>query len=448
MCSGADTGVTMTRRSIALCALFAASFAPACAATTNTPKTAESSGEWVSGPTDLRKMTAIVRAMPPARLKAAFETVAARSEDPDFADHLRAHASGGFGSGFLVIHKSGQGTKPFIVTNRHVVAESENVEVTFGDGTTYKECEIVYSSKKYDLAVVALPDSATRAFGHGFRVATRDPSDRLPIVAAGYPGVGGKPSYQVTDGKISNATFKDSQLGDETFIQHTAPIDPGSSGGPLTDEAGAIVGVNVMMIRQRSSMFFAVPAAAVTETVRYAHELTTQRQSTAWMTKELDAACSSLAAELGSMGRTGSKLAPFVSNKIIAERGLESYALLNRTSLADDLRQIFFVDPIIAMRTSVLVRLNARAEAGGGSAGTCTSINPGDATAIAEGKPVRLGVKTKSGGAMELAWTFEHGSWRVANGELIELHAAAEEPAPPPPPAASKKFASKKTGGK
>ena len=242
-------------------------------------------GEWVVGGRDLRKVTALVRVTPPERLKATMETVAARIDDPDVSEFLRAHASGGFGSGALMVHRDASGEAAFVVTNRHVIAGAEDAEITFADGTTYKDCEIVYASPRHDLAVVALPPAAARTLGGGLRPASAEPGERLPVVASGYPGVAGKPSYQVTDGKISNARFSMPEVGvRETVFQHTAAIDPGSSGGPLTSEAGELVGLNVSLIRGRNAMFFAVPAAAVADTVRHAHGLLTKRRSAAFMT--------------------------------------------------------------------------------------------------------------------------------------------------------------------
>ena len=171
--------------------------------------TAKADGEWVSGPVDLRKVTALVRVAPPARLRAQMEVAASSVGDADVADFFRMHASGGFGSGFLVLHKSARGTAAFVVTNRHVIAGAENAEITFGDGTTYKDCEIVYANPTADIAVVALPESATRAFGHGLRPAVAPANERLTVVATGFPGVNGKPSFQVTDGKISNTIAKE-----------------------------------------------------------------------------------------------------------------------------------------------------------------------------------------------------------------------------------------------
>lgn len=390
---------------------------------------AASSIEWGAGTTDVRRATALVRVTPPARLKAALEASAARTDDPDLSAFLRAHAGGGFGSGFVMVHTNEGGTAAFVVTNRHVIAESTEAEVSFSDGTTYKGCAVVYASTKHDLAVLALPPSAVRAIGAGLRPSTHEATDRLPIVATGYPGIAGTPSYQITDGKVSNAKFVMPELGlDDTLVQHTAPIDPGSSGGPLTDESGALVGVNVMLVRRRASAFFAVPSSAVVDVVRYAHSLEVRRHSTAWMTGELDKTCHALSSELASTTKSDDRLTSFVSNAVVADRGLESFSVLARSPFGPQIRTQFFEDPISTMRRSVIVRLGVRSLQSGGASGTCAAMNPVDAAAIAEGKPVRRPIMTKSGDPMEVLWTFEHGAWRVAGGELVELSAPPDEP--------------------
>jgi S1-C subfamily serine protease len=47
----------------------------------------------------------------------------------------------------------------------------------------------------------------------------------------------------------------------ENIIQHTAPLNPGSSGGPLLDSRGAILGINTAIIAQAQGIGFAVPAS-------------------------------------------------------------------------------------------------------------------------------------------------------------------------------------------
>ena len=47
----------------------------------------------------------------------------------------------------------------------------------------------------------------------------------------------------------------------ENIIQHTAPLNPGSSGGPLLDSRGRVVGVNTAIVALAQGLGFAVPAA-------------------------------------------------------------------------------------------------------------------------------------------------------------------------------------------
>jgi S1-C subfamily serine protease len=47
----------------------------------------------------------------------------------------------------------------------------------------------------------------------------------------------------------------------ENIIQHTAPLNPGNSGGPLVDSRGRVVGINTAIIAMAQGIGFAVPAA-------------------------------------------------------------------------------------------------------------------------------------------------------------------------------------------
>lgn len=416
------------RRSIVLAlALGLGTFACGYGQTTPRTVTNVADAEWGNGPVEIKKVTALVRVTPPRALKAQMELVASRSRDPDFADFLRGHAGGGFGSGFLMVHRTGSAEAAFLVTNRHVVTGAEDAEVTFGDGTTYKGCEIVYVNPKADLAVLALPDSAVKTFGHGLRPTKAEPKERLTVIATGYPGVAGSPSFQMTEGKISNASFSKPELGmADTMIQHTAPIDPGSSGGPLTNEAGELVGANVALVRGRSAMFFAVPSGAIAESVRHAHELVGHRRSTAWMTQQLSAACGALAAELTSHAPDFERVDSFVSNQLVAREGFVSFAFAqSRPAFGGAMRQAFFAEPMSALRSSVLIRVLLRSQLGGGASGSCGVVNPSDAASIADGKPVRLALKTTNG-EMELRWVFEQGAFRIVSGDLLDVQRILE----------------------
>lgn len=92
--------------------------------------------------------------------------------------------------------------------------------------------------------------------------------------------------------------------------------------------------------------------------------------------------------------------------------------------------------------------LAARSALGGGAAGTCANVHPGDVSSIADGKSVRLAVNTKDGSDMELIWKFEHGSWRVAGGDLIEPSPVADYDESRPAPASKKTKPATKAGAR
>ena len=379
---------------------------------------AAGSSEWISGPTERRKVTVLVRVARPAKLGEQLAAVAAGFKDPDLMDQVRTVMGGSFGSGFLVVHRNSHGTRSFIVTNRHVVEGAPDAEITFGDGTTYKNCEIVFASPTADLAVIALPDSATQAYPVGLRPAAASPTERLTVIASGFPAVGGTPSYQVTEGKVSNAHFS---LLKEDLLQHTAAIDPGSSGGPLTNEAGEVVGANVAFIRTRSSMFLAVPASAIAETVRQAHNLVENKKDGALMAQALQASCNAFAAELASARPEPRNVDHFISNQLVAQEGAMSFLYAySRPVVGPAFKQDLYENPVDGMRQAVAYRTWATSNAAGGATGTCASINPMDAESITEPKPVRLAVLANRK-SVELRWAFEQGAWRVAGGNFLDV---------------------------
>jgi serine protease Do len=382
---------------------------------------------FVTGPTDLRKMTALVRATPPARLVRIFETVAAQvdNDDPDFAAFLRAQASGGFGSGFIVTRRRHGRVTSYVVTNRHVIEESQEAEVSFSDGTTFAHCPVVYIHPTADLAVIALPEGKS-PFGYGLDVAPAKPSDRQAVVATGYPGLGGKPSFQITDGKISNSDFSDPEISHGArLLQHTAPIDPGSSGGPLTNEAGKLVGVNVALARGRQNVNFAVPAARVVEAIDGAIDLKEHEDDKAYLRSAATSACKRLAAELASSDSNGGATLDLISMDLVANEGPISFTFAAShvsPALRAKLKDLFTQSPVIAYRVALVQRVAMRAAAGGGVqvGDTCGDMNPTDATNITAASHVRMAIPTARG-AMEVEFALDRGAYRVVGGDLLDV---------------------------
>ena len=126
----------------------------------------------------------------------------------------------------------------YILTNHHVVAAADEIEVLLADGRT-APAKIVGSDPETDLAVIRLhlKNLPTITFGNAMKVEVGD-----VVLAIGNPfGVG----QTVTMGIVS--ALGRTHLGINTFedfIQTDAPINPGNSGGALVDTQGNLVGVN------------------------------------------------------------------------------------------------------------------------------------------------------------------------------------------------------------
>ncbi|WP_068139749.1 S1C family serine protease [Limnochorda pilosa] len=158
----------------------------------------------------------------------------------------------GLGSGVVVEAARGR-----IVTNSHVVAESETVEIGLQDGRR-ATARVLASDPGQDLAVLETHLGGLRQV----ELSTRPPRVGQLVVAIGNPlGL----ESTVTAGVIS-ATGRSLQspLGEMTdLIQTDASINPGNSGGPLVDSAGRLVGLNTAMISGAQGIGFAIPAATV-----------------------------------------------------------------------------------------------------------------------------------------------------------------------------------------
>jgi serine protease Do len=158
------------------------------------------------------------------------------------------------GSGFI-IDPSG-----LIVTNNHVIADADEVNVILNDGTTMK-ATIVGRDTKTDLALLKVnSDKPLKAVKFG-------DSDKLRlgewVIAIGNPfSLGGT----VTAGIVS-ARNRDINSGPyDNYIQTDAAINRGNSGGPLFNLNGEVIGVNTAIISPSGGSIgigFAVPSKTV-----------------------------------------------------------------------------------------------------------------------------------------------------------------------------------------
>ncbi|HEX3503472.1 MAG TPA: Do family serine endopeptidase [Xanthobacteraceae bacterium] len=166
------------------------------------------------------------------------------------------------GSGFI-IDASG-----LVVTNNHVIADADEINVILNDGTKLK-ATLVGKDNKSDLALLRVhSDKPIKAVKFG-------DSDKLRlgewVIAIGNPfSLGGS----VTAGIVS-ARNRDINSGPyDNYIQTDAAINRGNSGGPLFNLSGEVVGVNTAIISPSGGSIgigFAVPsnsAVAVIDQLR------------------------------------------------------------------------------------------------------------------------------------------------------------------------------------
>jgi serine protease Do len=154
----------------------------------------------------------------------------------------------GKGSGFIVSEDG------YILTNNHVVADADKIEVTLADGTSYP-AEIVGTDPTFDLAVIKIG-------AKGLPVLELGDSENVRVgewvVAIGNPyGF----ESTVTVGVISakDRSVRARNLNFDGFLQTDAAINPGNSGGPLLNLDGEVIGINTAIIPYAQGIGFAVP---------------------------------------------------------------------------------------------------------------------------------------------------------------------------------------------
>jgi serine protease Do len=138
----------------------------------------------------------------------------------------------------LIVDREG-----FILTNDHVVDDAKSVTVTLPSKLEYP-AEIIGTDKQTDLALIKIQTSEELS------VAKLGNSDDVQVgewvIAVGNPyGFDRTVSFGIVSGKgrvLPNLPIETQLIND--FIQTDAAIDPGSSGGPLVNLRGEVIGIN------------------------------------------------------------------------------------------------------------------------------------------------------------------------------------------------------------
>ncbi len=169
------------------------------------------------------------------------------------------------GSGIIIGENE---TELLIATNYHVVSGSDDIQITFIDGTT-ATAYTKGTDPKMDLAVVSVVlDTLTEETKTAIAVASLGNSEDLrlgePVIAIGNAlGYG----QSVTTGVVSAVNRKlsvEEGATEGSFIQTDAAINPGNSGGALLNMKGQVIGINSSKIGGSAieGMGYAIPISA------------------------------------------------------------------------------------------------------------------------------------------------------------------------------------------
>jgi S1-C subfamily serine protease len=155
------------------------------------------------------------------------------------------------GSGFII---SPDG---LAVTNSHVVHGRHRLKTTTDDGDTL-DADLIGDDPSTDLALIRLAardlpsaelgDSEALQVGQ-LVIAVGNPYGFRSTVSTGVVSALGR-AMRNSQGRLI-----------ENIVQHTEPLNPGNSGGPLVDSQGRVVGVNTAIIALAQGIGFAVPSA-------------------------------------------------------------------------------------------------------------------------------------------------------------------------------------------
>lgn len=171
----------------------------------------------------------------------------------------------GHGSGFELNVAKLQGAQKYVevVTNYHVIRPAVDAEVEFDNGEMKPALWVLAESELCDVAILGV--AAPNQNPIGLNLALETPAVGKNVFAIGHP-LGLKNNVQ-SPGSVTSWQTLDDGTG-ITYLQFTAAISQGSSGGPLVNSQGEVVGITTLYLKGGQNLNFAVPSALIQDTRR------------------------------------------------------------------------------------------------------------------------------------------------------------------------------------
>ena len=139
-----------------------------------------------------------------------------------------------------------------IVTNAHVVEGGEKIRVKAYKGNTYSADVALYDESS-DIAVLRISEGSfpfLKVAGTGAAIGD-------DVYAIGAPE---SLAYTLTKGIVS---AKNRRIGDNSYLQIDAAVNPGNSGGPLVNDKGEVLGIVTMKLSGSEGIGLAIPMESV-----------------------------------------------------------------------------------------------------------------------------------------------------------------------------------------
>lgn len=149
----------------------------------------------------------------------------------------------------------------YVLTNKHVVSNSQQLSVISSDGTAYDDVKVVGTDPLNDLAFLkingvkdlkaaTLGDSSSVRIGQKVVAIGNSLGEYQNTVTSGIISGTGRPVTAQEGNSVETLT---------DLIQTDAAINPGNSGGPLTNLSGQVVGINTAVAQDAQGIGFAIP---------------------------------------------------------------------------------------------------------------------------------------------------------------------------------------------
>lgn len=278
------------------------------------------------------------------------------------ARNIDSYIQGDTGTGFVYVAPGG---KNYILTNYHVISNAHSLSIKFekqnGQQTTYSGLTVVAADEDMDIALLEF-GAGRNPFREGLSFYTRPVAEGDDVFSAGFPGLGPAMIWQFGRGMVSNASVRvpasydsDKILG--PFIQHTAQVDSGNSGGPLLIQnrgvttGYSVVGINTLKARNRQAANYSIPVSRIQEFINTALKKESRNERSRLETK-----VDSFIAGLGVNKAVYPHIAEYLSYTCIAENTEYAFSELSKSrsrSTQDDINTALVYSPADGMSLAV-----------------------------------------------------------------------------------------------